>query len=44
MKFALIAATATAINIRGDGGIVDAVKSDANCAPRLWISRDEMEW
>ena len=45
MKFTLLVAAAASIKIDGDKGIIDAVKSDAsNCAPRLWLSQDEMNW
>mgnify|MGYP000043946827 CR=1 FL=1 len=32
-------------NIKGDDGIIDALTPQAGaCEPRLWISKDEMEW
>ena len=47
MKFGVFAliGLASSIRLNGDDGIIDAVKSDAaNCAPRLWISNDEMRY
>ena len=48
MKFTQIlalAVVAQAITVtqKGDGGIVDATSPSA-CEPRLWLSRDEMNW
>lgn len=33
------------VDLQGDDGIIDALTPQAGaCEPRLWLSRDEMEW
>lgn len=33
------------VDLQGDDGIIDALTPQAGaCEPRLWISRDEMDW
>jgi len=33
------------VDLQGDDGIIDALTPQAGaCEPRLWISKDEMDW